>query len=223
MKVIPTILTDSFLKLQEQVNLVKDSDQVDTIQIDVIDGLFADNLTVTPLDLSVADFGEAKIDFHFMTEEPMDFVFECAGLREYLPIRQVIGQVERMSHQLDFVEEVLRNGWQPALALDLYTPLEAIDEEVWDQLHSILILSVEAGAQDQTFNRLALEKVREIRQKFPTEKQMNIMVDGGVKTLNAKEVLASGANELIVGSALWKSVDPVEKIAEFYELADDLS
>jgi len=218
MKIIPAILTDSFLTLQDQMNAVKSSDHIETIHVDIIDGQFADNITVTPLDLTVADFDQFKVDFHLMTEEPMDFVFECAGLREYLPIRQIIGQVERMSHQLDFVEEVIRNGWQPALALDLFTPLEAIDEDVWPQLHSILIMSVEAGVQEQTFNRAALEKVREIRRVYPSIEQMNIMVDGGVKTLNAKEILKSGANELVVGSALWNSTDPVAKIEDFTQI-----
>ncbi|CAN5306441.1 ribulose-phosphate 3-epimerase [soil metagenome] len=219
MNVIPAILTDSFLTFQEELQKAQESSQVDTIHIDIIDGMFADEITLTPLDLTVADFEPLKVDFHLMTEEPMDFVFECAGLREYLPIRQVIGQIERMSHQLDFVEEVLRNGWQPALAIDIFTPLESIDQEVWPQLRSVMIMSVEAGAQNQIFNRVALEKVREIRRNFPHAERMNIMVDGGVKTLNAREILASGANELVVGSNIWKSRDPVEVIHEFHELA----
>ncbi len=218
MNIIPAILTDSFLTLQNQVESIKPSDETSVVHIDIIDGLFADNITVTPLDLTVADFDQFKIDFHLMTEEPMDFVFECAGLREYLPIRQIIGQVERMTHQMDFIEEVRRNNWEPALALDLFTPLESIDEDVWQQLHSILIMAVEAGAQEQTFNRVALEKVKEIRRVYPNIEQMNIMVDGGVKTLNAKEILKSGANELVVGSAIWESADPVAKIEEFLEL-----
>jgi len=218
MNVIPAILTDSFLTFQQELEKAKESSQVNTIQVDVIDGMFADDLTLTPLDLTVADFEPLKVDFHLMTEEPMDFVFECAGLREYLPIRQIIGQIEHMSHQLDFVEEVLRNGWQPALALDVFTPLESIDEEVWPQLRSVLFMSVEAGAQNQIFNRVALEKVRELRQKFPHIERMNIIVDGGIKTLNAREILAAGANELAVGSNIWKSRDPVEVIQEFYEL-----
>ncbi len=219
MNILPAILTDSFLTLQNQVESVKSSDLINTIHIDIIDGQFADNITVTPLDLTVADFDQFKVDFHLMTEEPMDFAFECAGLREYLPIRQIIGQVERMSHQMDFIEEVRRNNWEPALALDLFTPLEAIDEDVWSQLHSILIMTVEAGAQQQVFNRIALEKVKEIRRVYPKLEQMNIMVDGGVKTLNTKEILQSGANEIVVGSAIWESQDPVAKIEEFQQFA----
>jgi len=218
MNLVPAILTDSFLTLQEQVEAVRSSNLIQNVQIDVIDGQFADNLTVTPLDLTVADFDPFKIDFHFMTEEPMDFVYECAGLREYLPIRQIIGQVERMSHQLDFLDEVTRNGWQPVLALDLYTPLEAIDEDVWSQLRAILIMTVEAGAQDQIFNTKALEKVREIRRVYPQTDRMKILVDGGVKLTNARQILASGADEIMVGSALWESRDPLTTIEEFYSI-----
>lgn len=220
MNVLPAILTDSFSLFQQQLESIKESSRVNTIHIDVIDGLFVDNLTVTPLDLTVADFDQFKIDFHLMTEEPMDFVFECAGLREYLPIRHLIGQIERMSHQLDFVQEVKRTGWEAGLALDLFTPVESIDEEVWPDLHTLLIMSVEAGMQEQTFNRLALEKVREVRQRFPDSGRMKIQIDGGVKTLNAKEILDSGVDELVVGSGIWESGDPVAEVEKFFQIGE---
>lgn len=217
MQLIPAILTDSFQVVQDQINQVKESGQVESIQIDVIDGLFADDLTVTPLDLTVGDFEPLKLDFHFMTEEPMDFVYECAGLKEYLPIRQIIGQVERMTNQRDFIDEVKRNGWEPVLALDIYTPLEAIDEDVWPELRTVLLMSVEAGAQNQQFKPIVLEKIREIRRVYPTTAQMKIVVDGGIKPAQVAELIEAGADELAVGSAIWTSVDPLAKIDEFYD------
>jgi ribulose-phosphate 3-epimerase len=222
MKIDPGILTDSFLVVQNSADHVRMSPLVDALHIDVIDGQFAENFTVTPLDLTVGEFEPAKLDFHLMTEEPMDYVFECEGVKEYLPIRRIIGQVERMSHQADFLHEVTVNGWEAALALDLYTPVEAIDEEVWPQLKFLLLMSVEAGFSDQTFHNSVYTKIREIRDRFSPH-QLNIIVDGGVKHFNATQLAAAGVNEAVATSALWESADPLFSLEEFYKVQIDKS
>ncbi len=221
MKLYPGILTDSFLELQNNADSVKDSPLIEALHIDIIDGQFVDNLTVTPLDLTVGDFEPLKIDFHLMTEEPMDFVFECEGVKDYLPIRRLIAQVERMTSQPDFLYEVKKNGWEASLALDLFTPVEAIDEEVWPELTHILLMSAEAGASGQPFHPQVLEKVRDIRKHFPDPERMHILIDGGVKTTNLKQILDGGVDEVTATSAFWQSEDPLQVIEEFYRVAGE--
>jgi ribulose-phosphate 3-epimerase len=214
--IVPTILTDSFASLQMQADAIKYSPLVDAISVDVIDGLFVDNLTITPLDLTVADFEPTKIDFHFMTEEPMDFVYECVGIKEYLPIRRIYGQVERMSYQRDFLQEVRANNWEAGLALDLFTSFDAIDEELWPNITHLLLMGVEAGYQGHEIHPHILEKLRELRE-YPFAQHIHVSIDGGVKLNNAMTLLREGANELIVGSALWQAPDPLFALEEFYK------
>jgi ribulose-phosphate 3-epimerase len=221
MKLYPGILTDSFLELQKNADAVKDSPLIEALHIDIIDGQFVDNLTVTPLDLTVGDFEPLKIDFHLMAEEPMDFVFECEGVKDYLPIRRLIAQVERMTSQADFLYEVKKNEWEAALALNLFTPLEAIDEEVWAELDHILLMGTEAGASGQTFHPQVLEKVRDIRKLFPDAERMHILIDGGVKTTNLKQILADGADEITATSIFWQSEEPLLMVEEFFRVAGE--
>jgi len=47
--IIPTILTDNIDEVKEKFGLL--AGQVDRVQIDIIDGKFADNLTIAPVDL----------------------------------------------------------------------------------------------------------------------------------------------------------------------------
>jgi ribulose-phosphate 3-epimerase len=214
--ITPTILTNSFLDLQRQVDAVRYSSLVQAVNIDVIDGFFADELTITPLDLTVGEFDPIKLDFHFMTEEPMDFVYECLGIKEYLPIRRMYGQVERMSYQGEFLQEVRANGWEAGLALDLFTPIEAIDEEIWPSLTHLLLLGVEAGAQGQALHPYIFDKLAELRQ-LPAAARVHILVDGGIKMNNIAEISAAGANEVVVGSALWESDDPLRTLESLYQ------
>lgn len=222
MHITPGILTDSFTTLQQEVDMVRVSPLVDRIHIDIIDGIFADNLTVTPLDLTVAEFEPTKIEFHVLTEEPMDIVYECETVQEYLPIERIIGQVEKMSHQSDFIHEVKSHNWEPGLALDLFTPLDAIDDDVWGQFHHLLLMSVEAGFSDQTFHRSVLQKIKEVRERFPNPKQMNIIIDGGIKIFNIREVLEAGASEVTATSAFWDSQDPLLVLEEFHRVVSDV-
>jgi ribulose-phosphate 3-epimerase len=214
--ITPTILTDSFATLQAQVEAIKYSPLVEAISIDVIDGLFVDNLTVTPLDLSVADFHPTKIDFHFLTEEPMDFVYECVGVKEFLPIRRIYAQVERMSYQPDFLQEVRANNWQAGLALDLFTPLDAVEEDVWPDLTHLLLMGTEAGYQGHALHPYIFEKLAELK-SLPFAQHVHVSIDGGVKLNNALQLLQAGANELIVGSALWQAPDSLFALEEFYK------
>ncbi|SRR5258708_6259866 len=219
MKITPAILTDSFLLLQHEVDAVRYSSVIEAVHIDVIDGQFADNITVTPLDLTVAEFEPLKIDFHFMTEEPMDFVYECEALKEYLPIRRMIGQVERMTHQADFLWSAKSNGWEATLALDLFTPLEAIDEELWKELDSVLLLGVEAGYQDQKLHANLYRKLQELAKRFPRKNGYNfkVLVDGGIKLDNILTLARYDIDECVVGSAIWESEDPLLAIEELYQ------
>jgi ribulose-phosphate 3-epimerase len=217
MKIYPAILTDSFVTAQEQLSSAAQADGIETVHIDVIDGNFVDNITLTPLDLTVAEFGELTIDFHLMTDEPMDFVYEAAGIKEYLPIRQMIGQVEHMSFQLQFVEEVKKNGWQAGLALNLFTPIEEVEEEVWSQIDTLLLLGVEAGAQHQEFQPHVLSKIKELAER--DELKCQVVIDGGVKLENIAQLVDAGVKEFAIGSQIWDASDPVAMIQELLHKA----
>lgn len=218
MKLYPSILTSSLAEFEQQINHCKDSGVIEVIQIDIIDGYFADNLTISPIDIAQLDFGEIKLDFHLMTEEPLDFVQEIAGLKEYLPVRAIIGQIERMSDQQDFLQEVKLHGWKTGLSLDLYTPVESINPESWQVLDIAQIMTIKAGFQGQDFNSSTLEKTAEIKQL--SQGDLEIIVDGGVKENQLKELLEDKINGVTVGSGFWKTADPIIAIQEYSQLID---
>lgn len=206
MQIYPAILTDSLELLQKQVFEAGVLDSVATVQVDIIDGRFADNLTVTPTDLAMVEFGELQCDFHLMTEEPMDIVFELIEQEKILPVRAVIAQVERMSNQQFFLEEVQKHDWVPGLSLDIFTPLEAIEEESWQYVKVVQLMAVEAGFQGQDFNPLVLEKIKELRTFVEqNEYEVEIIVDGAIDSSTASQVMTAGADGVAIGSALWQA------------------
>ncbi len=88
--VIPGILTDSLQDLKEKVHLVHD--QVVRVSVDVIDGVFADNVTVGVEDLRDVEWGNVKFDVQLMVEEPEDWLGQCFSVGA----DRVFGHIEKM-------------------------------------------------------------------------------------------------------------------------------
>ncbi len=208
MKIYPAILTDSTAQAQDQIEISQELPDVETVQIDVIDGRFTDNLTITPADFAELEFGELTVDLHLMTEEPLDFVYELIEYAKVVPVRAVIGQVERMTKQQFFLEEVQKHEWLPGLSLDIFTPIESIDESSWQFLKVVQLMAIEAGAQGQEFRPIVLEKIEELHtaaKKFNTE--IEIIIDGGINEKTIYKIAGEGVDGAAVGSAIWQAQD----------------
>lgn len=221
MKLYPSILTNSLEEAQAQLDKIKDNSHIEVVQFDIIDGFFADNITISPLDVLNLDLGDLKIDFHLMVEEPMDSFLEIEALAESLPIRAVLGQIEKMSFQEDFLSELKRRNWLAGLSLDLFTPVESLDlsRSCLQYLDILQIMGVEAGFQGQKLNDLVWEKLEEV---MKLQKRLGtnweIIVDGGVKMTNAKKLNQAGATGLVVGSELWEAENVDETVNGYINL-----
>lgn len=209
------VLTGNLELAKKQIELAKSSNLLGAIQIDIVDGIFADNHTFTPQDLVDVDFGNLQIDFHLMTEEPMDYVWELEEYCRHLPIRAVFGQIEKMTYQEAFLEEIKKQDWRAGLALDLFTPIESIDENSWEWMDAILLLGVEAGASGQEQNPFLFEKIKFVRQKILKGEPMKIFVDGGVNIKNIEQLSASGIDGVTVNSAFNNAPDYKQAVEEF--------
>jgi ribulose-phosphate 3-epimerase len=216
MNLYPSLLTDQEAVFKKQLSLVRDLPEIKTVQVDVIDGVFADNLTLMPIDLTIMDFGNKKLDFHLMSIEPLDLVLRLEELKDHLPIRAVIAQVERMSSQPDFIYEVKKQGWQVGLSLNLYSPVEAIDEVALENVDIVQVMAINAGFQGQKFNEHVLEVIKRLTDlKKEKDLKFEIIVDGGVKLSNVDQVLQAGADGVAVGSELWQAENIKQVVAEF--------
>jgi len=213
--VYPSILSDSLHQVQEQLDrLLEVQQEIQTVQVDIIDGQFADNLTITPIDLLDVNTHDFSIDFHLMVDEPIDYVFECKQVEH---TRAVIAQIERMTSQSEYIQECLAVGVLPGLSLDLYTPVESIGEDSWDELKVIQVMGNKSGIQGQEFaGEVVLEKIRTLSE-FKKQRELQyleIIVDIGVNDRQIHELVKAGATGGAPGSYLWKSEDLPEAIGK---------
>lgn len=212
MTIIPTILEHSMSEVKKKLALVRDI--VARVQIDIVDGYFADNLTITPRDLLGFDFGDCALDIHLMTLDPTDFVEECAQLRDRVTGLRIIGQIERMGNIEEFLRQAREAGGGAGLALDLYTPSTSIPQDVFLDLDCVLQMSVKAGKQGELFQSRAIANIRELYEvRGKIGSHCPIIVDGGLSPAHMRECKAAGADEFVVGKWIWKQKDIAEALA----------
>lgn len=226
MKIIPSILSDDQQLVAEQLRLLHGLDEqyeIDRVQVDIIDGNFADNVTITPLDMPKFEWGELEVDVHLMTHEPLDFVYEAKEVAEFIQFHSIIGQVEKMSSQEDFVQEVKKQHWRPGLCLDLYTPISELSIEALQDVRVLQIMGIQAGFQGQTFVEHTYETIKAVRTLITeVNPTIELLVDGGVKADQLAKLAELGVDGVVVGSILWKSESVEAGLDSLYEKIAEL-
>ena len=197
-KIIPAVLTASPDELRR---LIAQAEEVsDRIQIDIVDGQFAANKTIDPSILEEIDTN-LKIDFHLMTKEPIDWIERCVrGMAD-----RIIGQIEMMKSQIEFVGKVQGVGASAGLAVNIDTPIEKLDPSILNDLDVVLVMSVQAGFAGQEFDRRALDKIKRldgIRERDDTA--FKICDDGGITFDNIRKAEIRGVDEVIIGKRLFE-------------------
>ncbi|OGJ39349.1 MAG: hypothetical protein A3A82_03995 [Candidatus Pacebacteria bacterium RIFCSPLOWO2_01_FULL_47_12] len=216
MTLYPSLLSDSVSELQKQLDMSGEIDEISTVQIDIVDGIFADTVTITPADIPRLDFGELQYDLHLMTLEPLDYVYELVAECDKTQVRACIAQVEKLSYQAPFLEEVLQHQWQAGLSLDLFTPLSAIDDASWSQMSVLQLMSIEAGVQGSAFHPRIFEKIVQAQKRLAhLDHLIELIIDGGIHEQQLPQLRQRGITSIAVGSALWTATDIVAAVDTF--------
>lgn len=207
-EIIPAIIGKDLKEIKSKIDRV--ANLVNWIQLDVVDGQFAPEKSwQTPEDLEGLH-GSFKIEAHLMVEKP-EFILEkwilvADRILIHYKSSERIGEIFS-----DFADSPVEIG----LSLLMSTPLSVLDAHM-SKLKTVQLMGIsEIGYQGQAFNPLVIERVKILRRRFPNVK---ISVDGGVNLENAKDLIAAGVDNLVVGSAIWQSKNPEAAITEFKSL-----
>lgn len=229
-KIIPAILPKSFDELSQKLSLV--APYAKSIQIDVVDGIFAPNKTWPYADGEIdnnsghfvhilrqeEDFpyiDEVSFEFDLMISDPASEVDKWIALGA----SNLIIHIETLS--LDRFKNIHANasekGVKVSIGISTGTSIETLEKYVnevggIDYIYSIQCMSIQRiGFQGEKFDDSVVEKVRLIREKYT---QVDIMVDGAVGMEDAKVLKDAGATRLVVGSAILKSENPAQTIED---------
>ncbi|MBU1085523.1 MAG: hypothetical protein ABIJ43_03080 [Candidatus Beckwithbacteria bacterium] len=216
--IVPGILERTLEELN--LKLLRAIDFSEKVFVDVIDGKFVESETIG-MDELMDTATELDLYVHLMTEEPINYLNQCKEIGAEL----VVGQVELMEDQVEFVNKGKRLGMKMGLALDLVTPVDFLEVEALSMVNTVLLMAVPAGFSEQEFDRKVLKKIEELRSAGFGELTTSgfkgdIFIDGGVNKETIGECIKAGANAFSVTSGIWNEDNPKKAYEELMKLGE---
>jgi ribulose-phosphate 3-epimerase len=210
--ILPSLLRCDFGNLEREVRRLEEAG-VHGLHLDVMDGCFVPNLTYgLPIIEALRRLTDLPLDVHLMIVQPERYVdqFIDAGAAV------VTVHIEAVDDPRPLLARIRQRGAGSGIALNPATPLAQI-EGCLDLCDLVLAMSVPAGFGGQSFDAVALDKLRRLRELVPAD--VMLQVDGGVSDQTIVACAEAGARYFVVGSAIFLQDDYAAVVRRLTELA----
>ena len=213
-QIIPSILVQNKEEFLQQTRAV--TAVVSMVQIDIADGTFVETTTWAD-PLVVAAKLEIDCELHLMVADPLT---EARKWEQVPQVKRVLVHYESDPAQIMNIIGQLRSyGWEVSVALNIETPIAVIDPLV-AEIDCVQCMSVHPGKQHQPFLPAVIERIKNLRAKYPT---LPIAADGGVNAETIPPLLKAGATRFGPGSAVFGHGDPAENVRKLQKLIHRLT
>ena len=198
-EIVPSILVKTGQEFKEKLELI--SPYFPAFHLDVADGIFVPNTTIEGAPELNASATDLAVAVHLMVSKPENHIVRWLDTA----VRCIIFHLEATTtDKVISIIDAIHNGEREAgIAINPETPIDQLADYV-DLIDRVHFMTVHPGFYGGEFNESVIEKIREFHYFYPDKK---ISVDGGINPDNAPKLISAGANELVVGSYLFKDKD----------------
>ncbi len=218
-QIIPAVLATSEADYENDIKKLSEAPTLEGgwVHIDFMDDIFVPNQSIKadavgkfPIDL--------KKEAHLMVKEVQNWI-ESA---EEVKFDRVLLHYEAAEEQKikESLASLAKKGIEAGLAVNPQTEIEKI-KPFLQAVQVILVMGVEPGFQGRPFVEETYERVKQVvKLREEAKLSFKIAVDGGVNDKNARKLVDSGVDYLIVGSFLIKNniEENLEKLWEVINL-----
>ncbi len=203
MKLDLSILNLDYKNVERDLN--KLIDILDYVHLDVMDGVFVNNISFGPDFIkSIRSLTNKTFDTHLMIIDPIKYIKQFAEAGS----NYITFHVEAASDVMDTINLIKSYNVKPGISIKPNTKVEEIKKYL-PYVDQVLVMSVEPGFGGQGFMPNSIDKVKEL---YNLRKENNynylINIDGGIndKTI---ELVKDYIDMAVVGSYITKASDKV--------------
>jgi ribulose-phosphate 3-epimerase len=208
-----SLLAADYARLGEEMQRAENAG-VDSFHFDLMDGHYVPNLALAPDHLrALRPYSSLPFHVHLEVDNPDDVLFKFAPLQADV----IIVQWNTLTNPAKTFDKIRSQNRKVGLGL---SPDDAFDDpsHYFRDIDLLLVLGVVPGFGGQSMRPGTLEKITSARSiadrsGYP----FRIAVDGGVKPDNTVDLTQAGADILIMGTALFRSVDLAKTIDSIRE------
>jgi len=203
--IAPSLLAADFAHLSSDLERVTAAG-ADWLHLDIMDGQFVDNISFGPgIVQTIRGLTSLPLDVHLMIERADHYVprFIEAGANS------ITVHVEpEAKHEIGRTLRAIREGGcRAGLTLNPETPFAFVEPHL-PNIDLLLIMTVHPGFGGQSFRPEMMGKVRRAQDlRSSLGMHYALEVDGGITAETARLSIASGADVIVAGTAIFKTND----------------
>lgn len=179
---------------------------VDSIHLDIMDGIFVPNKAFTSKEINEFKCSVPK-HVHIMSEDPLPYIDELLDVDSI----SVHFEIESCSKAIN---RILQKKFKVGLVVNPSTPIESIYKYL-PEIDRVILMAVEPGYSAQDYLPDTTKKLIKLRQY---SKDIEIVIDGGMNENTIKLVKEFGANCFVVCSVIAKSKNVEEKAKQLKKI-----
>ena len=141
------------------------------------------------------EISDLPIDVHLMVSDPEQYLNVFADGKEI----RLIPHVESLGHPIRTLMKIADVGAKAGIAINPGTQISIIEPLV-DFIDSVMLMAINPGIVGHKLLKNTFQRLEQLKQIIGPEREIKIILDGGVTFENALELLYAGANTIVCGA-----------------------